>query len=95
MRQRRIPIEVNLTSNNYLEADKDPALFAFMPENLAVVLCTDNDGIWPCVHGPYTSVAAEYYAAITGKLAGLAAFGLQEHEVSAVVDNGLGAKFTS
>lgn len=93
MWSHKTPIEVNLTSNDYLESDHNPALRSFLSNNLPVVLCTDNDGIWPCQHGAFSSVAAEFYAAITGTV-GLISRGLDADEVKLLVRNGLRSRFT-
>jgi len=64
MRSRRIPIEVNLRSNEVLVIgmyNNMTALDKFMNQlNLSVILCTDDEGIWSISHSGYQSVAGEF-----------------------------------
>ncbi len=92
MRRERIPIEVNLTSNDILEPDHCQALDSFLTKNLAVLLCTDNDGIWRCERKRYRSVAAELYAAITGELSRLP--GIDHNRLKLLINTGQKAIFS-
>ena len=72
LKDLRIPIEVNPTSNDYLQGtgqsdatanaagvfDTD-LLYKLLHKGFCGIVCTDNDGIWPTRLGEYSSVAAE------------------------------------
>mmetsp|Transcript_24537 Transcript_24537/g.73539 ORF Transcript_24537/g.73539 Transcript_24537/m.73539 type:complete len:563 (-) Transcript_24537:87-1775(-) len=95
MKARRIPIEVNLTSNDHLEGDARRAeiLTTLLDRGFTVVLATDNDGIWPTDQGQFLSVAGEFYGAITGKLTS-EDYPMTEHAVANVIRNFRLARFT-
>ena len=80
MHQLRIPIEVNPTSNEYLQGTChaqgtifNPALlYRLLQDGFCGIVCTDNDGIWPTrLSDPnsdeqHNSVAAEVIRVIRG-----------------------------
>lgn len=95
LREKRIPIELNLTSNHYLEgnAEDTELLKIFLCSKLTVVLATDNDGIWPTKQGDFLSVAGEFFSAITGKLT-KPDFTLLDNEVESIINSYYHASFT-
>ena len=98
MRECSVPIEVNLTSNNYLAANcrQTQLLTQLLEARMTVVLSTDDDGIWPCechVDGDqYSSVAAEFATAIAGTLT-LASNKLSNAGVREIISNYPFARF--
>ena len=98
MRECEIPIEVNLTSNDYLTAEcqQTQLLKQLLDHDMTVVLATDDDGIWPCeceVGGKqYSSVAAEFAAAVAGTMT-LPSNKLHSEEVEKIIQNYPFARF--
>jgi len=107
MKENKIPIEVCLTSNSVLQAteqagDAERASGVFnldftqrcLERNHRVIMCTDNDGIWPIKYSSsqkeYLSVPAELFRAVAGANPDTA---LEVHEVAKLLSNYVHANF--
>ena len=86
VKKKHVPIEVNLTSNAYLEGSplEMELLHILLGSGYTAVLATDNDGIWPTLHEGFHSVAGEFAQAIVGKYT---KHGLSQQEVRDIVAN--------
>lgn len=93
IQSRRIPVEINLTSNEFLLFAERGTMNLFLRKGIRVILATDNDGIWSVESGGFKSVAAEYYGAIRGDL-GAKGDGLSPYYLTQMIDDSLRAKFT-
>lgn len=98
MRKFKVPVEVNLTSNHYLQQDASHVeiLKNFLADDLVVVLATDNDGIWPSQYEvggkDYVSVAGEFAGAIAGPLT-QPDFPMSRHDVKTIIGFYQSARF--
>lgn len=70
IKSKKIPVELNFTSNHYLVGNLagHSVLQKFLKNQIPVIICTDDDGIWPmrkCTrHYDHISVASEICRAI-------------------------------
>lgn len=96
MKKHRIPIEVNLTSNDYLKGDATEAelLMGLLDAEMTVVMCTDNNGIWPTKRNGFGSVAGEFCGVIVGELV-KKDYPIGASQVDGIVDAYAGARFGS
>lgn len=95
IKERSIPIEMNITSNDYLVELICHPIKEFVDQGFTLTLGTDDDGIWKCEYSfaakRFTSVAAEYARALQKHR--LIDNPLSQQEVVKIIDSSITACF--